>query len=78
MKSTPSWVALLAVAVQLGGLGLCVWAMESSLKRDRALGGSKGPDSLPGAAPAGVPPPPPFGATGPSWSPGTPPPGATA
>ena len=75
MKSTPSWVALLAVAVQLGGLGLCVWAMESSLKRDRALTGSKGPDSLTGSggAPAS-----PFGSTGPSWSPGTPPPGATA
>lgn len=62
MKPSPPWISLLAVVVQVAGLGLCVWAMESSMKRGNVLtGGTAVPD-----APDNAPPPP--------WSPGAPPP----
>lgn len=32
MKRTPPWVVVAAAMVQLAGLGLCVWAMERSMR----------------------------------------------
>jgi hypothetical protein len=34
MKRTPPWVWVAAAAVQLAGLGLCVWAMERHLRAE--------------------------------------------
>ncbi|HXW76244.1 MAG TPA: hypothetical protein VEJ20_02420 [Candidatus Eremiobacteraceae bacterium] len=41
MNRSPTWVALLGIVVQLSALGLCAWAMQSTLNRGRELPGGK-------------------------------------
>jgi hypothetical protein len=54
MKRTPLWVFAAAVGVQLAALGLCLWAMEHVLDRDK-----EPPKKRPAPEPPAAPPPPP-------------------
>lgn len=61
MKRTPLWVFAAAVGVQLAALGLCLWAMEHVLDRDKEEPAKK----RPGPEPAKPPEPPPTMGTAP-------------
>ena len=56
-QQTPPWVLVAGVVVQVAALGFVTWAMESSLKRGRALTGSVDPSWSPETPPSMATPP---------------------